>query len=129
MFKGFFRRHGRALIVHIFERIKRIEFLFLTLTGKGGEQREPVAPDLLAPAVIAYGVLQDAVEQERQFFRGLVAILFCKLDHRILNHIEGRMAVMHRKHRMLVGAAFYAVKKIVQFGLGCQFFLLCLEKF
>lgn len=129
LFQGFFRHQGYALIVVVLERVQRIEFLFLAFSGECGKQREPVASDLLAPAVIAYGILQDAVEQQGQFFRWLVAIFLCQLDHRILHDIEGCMAVLHRKHRVFVCATLNSAKKIVQFGLGCQFSLLRSGKF
>ena len=61
--------------------------------------------------MVSDGVLQDTLEQHREFFNGLVGIFFRKLRHGVLHDIQRRMLVTNGKKRLFVGASLDFGKK------------------
>ena len=70
--------------------------------------------------VVADGVLQDALEQQRQFGGWLVAVLFRQPHHAVLDDIECRVIVAHGEKRLFEGAALDVGKKFGKLGAGSQ---------
>ena len=62
--------------------------------------------------MVAYGILQDALEQHWQFFCRLAAIFFSQLEHRVLNDVQGSVIVAHGKYRVFKCAALNVAEKL-----------------
>ena len=62
--------------------------------------------------MITDGILQNALEQHRQFLGRFVAVFFRELEHRILNDVQRRVIVAHGKNRMFICAALDAAEKL-----------------
>jgi hypothetical protein len=77
----------------------------------------------VAPEVIAYRILQYALEQQRQLFRGPIAILFRQSHHGILHDIQRRMIVAHGVSSLFESAPLDLDQKVGKFPLGSQFYL------
>jgi hypothetical protein len=74
----------------------------------------------LPPIKVPYGILENSLEQQRQFFRGLVGILLNELCHRILNDVQCKVFIVHREQRLFIGAPFGFNQKIRDFLSGSQ---------
>ena len=89
------------------QSFERIEVLvLLVLLSQRGEQRRPGRTHLLTPKVIVNRVLQDALEQHRQFFGRLSSVLLGEFEHRILDDVERRILVADGEERLLERASF-----------------------
>ena len=64
------------------------------------------------------GVLENALEQRGQLGGALVAVLFSKLDHGVLDDVQGCLVVTYRKDGLLEGAPLDAGEKIGEFLIG-----------
>jgi hypothetical protein len=60
----------------------------------------------LPPVKIPYGILQNTLKQERQFFQWFGGIFFNQFRHRILNNIQRQMFVSYREQCLFIRAPF-----------------------
>ena len=86
----------------------------------GREKGGPEGTHLGTAEMVAGGVLQDALEQQRQFLGRAVAVFFGQAHHGFLHDVERGFVVAHGENRLLVGAALDFSQKIRQFFRGSQ---------
>jgi hypothetical protein len=77
----------------------------------------------VTPEEIANGILQNALEQQRQLLRRSIAILFRQFHHGILHDIQRCVIVAHGKRSLLESASFDLNQEIGKLPLGSQFYL------
>jgi hypothetical protein len=70
--------------------------------------------------MVPNGVLEDALEQQGQFFGWPMAVLVRKLEHGILNDIQCHILVPDGEQRLLEGPALDAGQKVGKFCAGSQ---------
>lgn len=63
--------------------------------------------------MITDGILQNALEQHRQFLDRLVAIFFRQLEHRVLNDVQSNVIIAHGKYRMLECSTLDAAEELI----------------
>ena len=80
----------------------------------------PQRTRFLPPIKVSYGILQNALKQERQFFRRLGGIFLHELHHGILNDIQRQLFVAGGEQCLLVGAPLSFNQKIGKFLLSSQ---------
>ena len=102
----------RALVFIILQYLKGIERVLFMSGCEGGDQFDPCVPDGFSAVMVADGVLQYALEQRRQFSCRFTAILFGKLDHRILHDIQSLVRIVNRIERLFVCAAIHAAEEL-----------------
>jgi hypothetical protein len=61
------------------------------------------------------GVLQDALEQHRQFRRWPRCVFFGEFHHRVLDDVQRELLVAHRKKHLLECATLDGREKVRQF--------------
>jgi hypothetical protein len=77
----------------------------------------------LPAKVVVYGVLQDALEQHRQFGRRLGGVFFGQFEHCVLHDVERGILVLDREYRLLERATLHFGEKRRDFLVGGQFSL------
>lgn len=94
--------------------------VFVVGGRKRRQQGGPQGTHLLTAVIVADRILEDALEQERQFRCRPGAIFLGQFHHGILDDILSGVLVPNGKERLFVSAPFDAGQKIGQFGTGCQ---------
>ncbi len=106
-----------AIGLHVLQRI----VILGSVPGmKRGKQRGPQRPHFLAPVEVADGVLQDALEQQRQLRRRSSRVFDRQLQHRVLDDIQRDVPVAHCKDGLLERPPLYVREEGGQFLLGSQ---------
>jgi len=101
------------------DRFERIVILVVS-RRKRREQSGPQGAHTASSIVVAYRVLQYALEQHRQLGQRVITIFLGELHHRVLHDIECGLFVAHRKHGLLESTALDCSEKIRQFALAGQ---------
>ncbi len=117
------RRIGSGFPPGIGQRVERIRII-LRLASESGQRRHPQAANPGAAVRIENRVVQDALEQRREFFSRTPAVAGGEFQHRVLNHIERGVVILQRPQGLPECASFDAFKKRGKFGLGRQLSIL-----
>lgn len=111
-----FRRAARQFRIFAdFKRVEWIDFLVLVCAEQIAEGHDPGRAHFLPAEKVADGILQDALEQHRQFCRRPGGVILRQLEHRLLHDIERKVFVPYRKYRLLECPAFDFCQKIREF--------------
>jgi hypothetical protein len=70
--------------------------------------------------MVADGILQDPLEEERQLLGWAVAVALGETQHRILDDVERGLFVADREARLLEGAPLGGGEKLGKLGAGGQ---------
>ena len=87
------KRANFLIYFNVFKRVARI----VGITLEGGQGNQMPGTRACPAIVVADGILQDALEQQRQLAGRSVSILFRQAHHRILDDIQSDILVAHRK--------------------------------
>jgi hypothetical protein len=85
-----------------------------------GEERGPQRANLEPPERVPDGVLQDALEQRRQFLGGAGAVALRQLEHAVLHDVQRAVPVAQGEQRLLERAALDIREEGGQFVGGGQ---------
>ena len=75
----------------------------------------------MSAVIIADGVLQDALEQQRQFLIRFFSIFVGEFKHGVLHNIQRRVLIPYREQRLFVSAAFGFGEEAGKFVVAGQF--------
>ena len=118
--KLIFRASPRLGSVSALQSFERVGIFIFPPRREGGKQRDPQRPDFVPAIEVSNRVLQDTLEQHRQFFSRLGSVFFRKLEHRILDDVECVLRIPDCEQRLFVRASLNACEKFGKLVSGGQ---------
>ncbi len=116
-----FLRIGAGVVGGNVQQLQRIgRFVFMAHRHQRRQQGAEESSHLAAAEVVADGVLQNALEEQRQFGGGRVGIAVGQLHHGVLHDVERVLLVPHGVQGLLEGAFLRRQEEVGHFLAACH---------